>query len=297
MSLMTLQEVALQLRHVSLGRRPDLLPSEAGDLDLKATLKALEDITGSFRLAELERLWVEKQAGRPWASLAQAVGGAIVDDPDAEAAQEYLQGALEALREGKVEDAVTLLQMAHDQSPRDERIHMALGFAYLVLDELERAMASFQEALKTAKDEELRAEVLFLLGKAEHMRGNVQGSWERFREAARIETHANTVWTGDRAMRGRSSFELARSVGAWSRVEKVSPEWQQAAATHLHGAVLDGRLFPRLMWIPPSTPCPVPSRAWKTWTTTSACAPTSTSTPGRRSFARFGSWGSSTMAS
>ena len=99
-------------------------------------------------------------------------------NPRATLAEESFKIGVEDLKVGMIEESIRDLKVAVEANPLDYRIYIAMGYAYLRIDDLKNALDRFEYALKNARTDYYRSYSRLLISRVYYCMGHLEKAVE-----------------------------------------------------------------------------------------------------------------------
>jgi tetratricopeptide (TPR) repeat protein len=134
---------------------------------------AIHELSDIFEFNHSEMMWeLERQR--------EVLTGIdyTLKNPRATLAEESFKIGVEDLKVGMVEESIRDLKVAVEANPLDYRIYIAMGYAYLRIDDLKNALDRFEYALKNARTDYYRSYSLLLIGRVYYCMGHIEKAVE-----------------------------------------------------------------------------------------------------------------------
>jgi tetratricopeptide (TPR) repeat protein len=136
---------------------------------LGETADAIRELADIYEYSHSEIMWKMEQHLEVLTGIHD-----MLKNPRATAADELLEMGVNSLKVGMVKESIRLLLDAVEKNPLDYRIYIAMGHAYLKIDDLDNALDMFEYALKNARKDDYRSYSLLLISRVYYCMGHLE---------------------------------------------------------------------------------------------------------------------------
>lgn len=149
---------------------------------------AYNELEEFFQFSHAEQMWMhEKQL--------EVLTGIRYDLSEIGQADQRFQIAKQSLKLGLLEESLKKLKEAVKINPNDHRIYMAMGYIYLMDDNLDKAWYIFKEkALKTARTDYYKSFTLLQMANIKYLKNDIGEATNLAQEAKRIYPSRETKY-------------------------------------------------------------------------------------------------------